>query len=566
MLLKSFSDLRIQLRLVLILSLGLLSAVVQADSFEVSVDRNRLNENETLTLQIKTDQLSLFDSPNLEPLHRDFEVLAQQARTNIQIINGQNRSEKIWEISLLPKRAGTLMIPALTLDHQTSTPITIEVQKAPLNSAQTADVFLHSEIDQQGSVYVQQQLIYTLRLYYATSISDHGLTDLELPDVLLLPLGNRRDFESQLNGRTYNVAEWQFALYPQRSGELVIPSQTFSGRVRQNSRNYALGALKQIRIQSPEHRIQVLPIPEAFAQQPHWLPAASVKLSQKWSGDYSQWKTGTPITRQLVIEAEGITAAQLPPLEMAAVKNVKQYPEPAQQQDSSSDRGFSSQRSVNIALIPTKAGPITLPAIELPWWNTQTQRMEVARLEPMTIEVKADPNAIRPASSAPVAASGQPNVQVMTEPVSVWPWQLWSLISTLLCFVLAVLFWRQRRRLHHLAQTSGLPKKAGQRMTTAALDEADYETVWQQYHRALSQHCQQHQAQQAWQTWLAWQNAQNIITSEAFDQALLVLQQQLYGAQAAPEQWQGTDLLQALKQLSPQPSRLQGQLKSLYPQ
>ncbi|OPX56664.1 Oxygen tolerance [Oceanospirillum multiglobuliferum] len=556
------------LLLLLVLSLGLLSATVQADSFEVSVDRSRLSENETLTLSIKTDVLSLFDSPNLDPLHTDFEVLAQQARTNIQIINGQNRSEKMWEITLLPKRTGTLIIPALVLDKQTSQPITIEVQKAPRNSLQSADVFLHSEIDQQGPIYVQQQLIYTLRLYYATSISDHGLTDLALPDDLLLPLGNRRDYESQLNGRTYSVAEWQFAIYPQRSGELIIPAQTFSGRVRQNSRNYSLGSLKQIRIQSPEHRVQVLPIPDEFAQQPHWLPATSIKLSQKWSGDYSQWQVGTPITRQLLIEAKGLTAAQLPPIELGNLQNLKQYPEPAQQQDTNSAQGFSSQRSVNIALIPTQAGRVTLPAIEIPWWNTNTQRMELARLDEMTIEIQANPNSVAPAEAKPNRSANKPQVQIVRESANLLPWQLFSLSTSIIVLVLAVLFWRQRQQLAQLISTQSAQKTHAHGRTKIPFDNqssAEYETLWRQHQNELLNLCQQHQAQQAWQAWLRWQQVQKIETSVEFDQALIELQSQLYGAQANPEQWQGYRLLQALKQLSPSVQSSSAQLQPLYP-
>ncbi|MFG1491836.1 protein BatD, partial [Oceanospirillum sp. HFRX-1_2] len=179
------------------------------------------------------------------------------------------------EITLLPKRSGTLIIPAISIGDATSQPITLEVQPKPANTQASADVFLHSEIDHSDAIYVQQQLIYTLRLYYATSISDHGLTDLDLDNVLMVQLGNRKDFEARIDGRLYNVAEWQFALYPQSSGELVIPPQTFSGRVRIQNR-YSLGGLKQIRIQSPEHKINVQPVPDSFPANAQWLPARSV--------------------------------------------------------------------------------------------------------------------------------------------------------------------------------------------------------------------------------------------------------------------------------------------------
>ncbi len=158
------------LTLCLLVISSLFASRALADGLEASVDRNRLTENESVTLFLKAPGLQITGEPELGELYRDFEVLAQQVRTNIQIINGQNLSERVWEVSLLPKRTGTLIIPAITIGDASSQPITLEVQPEPTNTQASADVFLHSEIDHSGSIYVQQQLIYTLRLYYATSI------------------------------------------------------------------------------------------------------------------------------------------------------------------------------------------------------------------------------------------------------------------------------------------------------------------------------------------------------------------------------------------------------------
>jgi hypothetical protein len=47
--------------------------------------------------------------------------------------------------------------------------------------------------------------------------------------------------------------------------------------------------------------------------------------------------------------------------------------------------GMVAFREEKIALIPGQAGSYTLPPIEIPWWNTQTQKMEVARIAARTL-------------------------------------------------------------------------------------------------------------------------------------------------------------------------------------
>lgn len=535
------------LTLCLLVISSLFAGLALADGLEASVDRNRLTENESVTLFLKAPGLQITGEPELGELYRDFEVLAQQVRTNIQIINGQNLSERVWEVSLLPKRTGTLIIPAITIGDASSQPITLEVQPEPTNTQASADVFLHSEIDHSGSIYVQQQLIYTLRLYYATSISDHGLTDLDLDNVLLVQLGNRKDFEARIDGRLYNVAEWQFALYPQSSGELVIPPQTFSGRVRIQNR-YSLGGLKHIRIQSPEHKINVLPVPDAFPANAQWLPARSVTLNQEWSGNYAQWQEGTPLTRKLTLQAKGLTAAQLPPLVMPPIQGVRQYPEQPQLNEQPENlnqkgAGLVGEKTLSIALIPTESGALNLPQLQVPWWNTETDQLEYATLDALPLTISADPNKIK--EPEPVASGNNQNQQTQVVPQgedNSFIWQISTLIFATLSAVLATLLWQSKQQLTFARQQVFHGMTAGGAIASQNNAAVEENPIFRQ---ALLNACQQNQARAAWDAWQKWQRAEAPQTTPEFDQALHQLQMALFGPDAQPEKWQGKDLASA---------------------
>lgn len=546
----------------------LFSGITTASELEASVDRNRLTENESVTLFLRAPGLELTGEPDLSELYQDFEVLAQQVRTNIQIINGENRSERVWEISLLPRRTGTLIIPGITIGDASSQPITLEVRAEPTNTQASADVFLHSEIDHRDAIYVQQQLIYTLRLYYATSISDHGLTDLNLDNVLMVQLGNRKDFEARIDGRLYNVAEWQFALYPQSSGELVIPPQTFSGRVRIQNR-YSLGGLKHIRIQSPEHKINVLPVPDSFPANAQWLPARSVTLSQEWSGNYAQWQEGTPITRKLTLKASGLTGAQLPPLVMPPVTGIRQYPEPPQLNEmpdnmNQKGAGMVGEKTLSIALIPTQSGSLNLPEIRVPWWNTETDQLEYATLDALALTISADPK--KAEEPQPVTSANNLNQQTqvaLQSEENSFIWKISTLIFTLLSAVLALLLWRSRQQLtlaqKQLFHGTTLGGGISPQGNTAVAEENPI------FRQALLNACQQNQARAAWDAWQKWQRAEAPQTTPEFDQALHQLQMALFGPDAKPEDWQGQDLGSASEGVKPINKKRDLLLPELYP-
>ena len=66
------------------------------------------------------------------------------------------------------------------------------------------------------------------------------------------------------------------------------------------------------------------------------------------------------------------------------------------------EQGLVTTVVQSVALVPTKVGPMTLPEIQIPWWNTLTNSVEYATLPQQTVQVKQGTN-IPPATSNPPA-------------------------------------------------------------------------------------------------------------------------------------------------------------------
>ena len=118
-----------------------------------------------------------------------------------------------------------------------------------------------------------------------------------------------------------------------------------------------------------------------------WLPANDLSLTESWSQTPPNFVVGEPITRTLTLKADGLTAAQLPSMAMGDSNNFKAYPDQPRLNDKIGSAGISGTRQEKIALIPTRAGEITLPAIEIEWWNLNGKQMEVAKLPARVVTV-----------------------------------------------------------------------------------------------------------------------------------------------------------------------------------
>ena len=133
------------------------------------LERATVQEGETLTLSIESDERQSAARPDLAPLRKDFDVLGTSTSSETSVVNGSRSDRTRWLVRLQPRHAGTLDIPAITVGGEHTAPLVLEVTRmSPQASDQRSrHVFLEVEAGGAGnSIYVQQQIPYTVRLYY----------------------------------------------------------------------------------------------------------------------------------------------------------------------------------------------------------------------------------------------------------------------------------------------------------------------------------------------------------------------------------------------------------------
>lgn len=526
--------------------LTLLPHAALATQIQVTLDRNPVPVNESFTVTFTANEAP-DGEPDFSPLRSDFEILNQGESNQVSIVDGRATRSMSWQLQLLAKAAGTLEIPAIAFGNDRSQPFAVTITHGPVHSRQGGGASIFLEVDAEPrNPYVQAQVILTLRVLSRVGFSG-DLSQPDIPDAVVEKLDEDREYVTLRDGVQFKVDERRFAVFPQKSGRLTIgPVNLTAQLARPGGAGFGpffRPSTRQQRLHSEPIDLDVRPIPAAFTGR-HWLPATSVALSDSWLPATLRVPGGEPLTRTVTLKAEGATLGMLPELTGPDLKlaELRQYPDqPVTHEEKTANR-ILSQSQRKIALMATRPGRFTLPAMEIPWWNTATDRMEVARLPERTMNVLPSaqfpvPDTAPPQSAQAQAPDSSPAPAMLPQDgPDRWAWLALGLGLGWLLTMLA--WWRSRRRPEHAPATA---TAAGSPRESALL-------------RELERACRANDAFAARRTlesWAAlhWPNSPPGCLGERFGGSLGAeyarLNRDLYGAGAGA--WQGDTLWRQFK-------------------
>jgi len=409
----------------LTLLLMLVAATPGMADVRVSLDRDKVYTDDVFTLTIESDGQSSGQPPELAPLQKDFTVLGTSTSTQMSIFNGRRSDKTLWHVQLQPRHSGQLRIPPLRVDGQQTVAISLKVNNPPRQQmAQVGQhVFIETEVNTHGKrPYVQQQIPYTVRLYYDDRLREGELSAPEPKNAVVERLGEEKRYESVRNGRQYNVIERNYVVSPEKSGSLSIPPAVFRGRIAvpqqgrgsRRSRNpmeeflrnspfandpFFSGALgadpfgsafggesdQPITVRSNAVKLKIKPRPATASR--NWLPAEAITLTDSWAKNPPQLKVGEPVSRTITIEARGLSGSQIPELAVTAPTDTRLYPETPAQENRTDGNTIYGVRTQTLTYIPGARGTLNVPAITLNWWNTRRNKAARSTLPAWQLKV-----------------------------------------------------------------------------------------------------------------------------------------------------------------------------------
>ncbi|MEN8134557.1 MAG: BatD family protein [Thermodesulfobacteriota bacterium] len=419
---------------ILICLAALLGPAFALAQLSATVDRDQIALDETLTLTITKDGMSSISSDDLQPLAKDFRIMGQSQSSNTQFINGSVSSFFSLNLVLAPKRAGKLEIPSLSIGKESTDRLYIKVvtQAQPKTKADIAPLYLETDVSAR-TVFVQSQLIFTLRIFWAVEASISEPIDPQLKDALVERLDDAT-FNKVIDGQSYKVFERKYAIFPQKSGVLEIPQvivqATIPNRQRHGNIYDLFGSRGQgVKLRSESESITVKEKPSRYPAGAEWLPTDKLSVAEEWSQEPGELQVGESATITITMAGQGLLGSQLPPIELPETEGVKLYQGKAEVQNLTNSAGITGTRKESIALIPIRAGQVELPEIRVPWWNKKEQKVAYAVIPARQLLIKASTangqttTPIAPAdnlaapASAPVSAAPAPKMTDFNKPL-----------------------------------------------------------------------------------------------------------------------------------------------------
>lgn len=500
---------------------ALLSFSSHANELIAQVSHQSVYEQDQFQLILTYPAATSQGDPDFQALERDFVIVRRQRASNTRIVQGQRESNTQWQLTLSAKRTGELEIPSLSFAGHRSQPITITSKPLPDHVRQQLeqDFFFHVEISRPPYL-VQGQLLYIEKLYTGRQHLQPSLTDFSVDNARVQALAETRQYATNIDHRRYHVYERRYAIFPDRSGTLHIPSQTFQAQVIDNSSGW--GRRQPIRIDSKAIDLTIDGIPHDYPSSA-WLPARELTISEQFSQDLTHWRVGEPLTRSITIRAQGLSANQLPTLADTDIPHLRQYPDQPVFNEAVDEHGVVSDVTWASALVPSREGTIELPEIRIPWWDVQQQKVRYAQLPARTLTVHGNAT-FNPSNDSMVEspittipASNDDPTQRMTNDsayetivISQWLFVAWIVATAILLSTLMYLLWTRQKQQPVQALVARQHRESNETEDAA----------WRQLQRA----CQQGEALSIRQHLIHWANQCHTPNNNALTSVAAILQ------------------------------------------
>lgn len=385
----------------------------------------KLQVGDTLQI-IFEDTQSIQQVPDLSELQKHFVIRGQQSSFNSTVINGAQSQSHQLILSVFPKEAGTFsigpfeinqtLLPAqtVTVSPQTllpaaenaDSPAKAAAGKTDVNQNKTPGIFQVTAEVQPAEIYTGETALYTVRF-----VENIGLTQAQIQmaeegqGYTLVPFGNDRMGQTVFDGQPVRFYERKFLLTPRQSGSVEIPAAGVIGYMPDNSKKsvhtgfpelFGNDAFFDAAFGLPQKEVyrQSQPAQLTVHEKPAdwkgwWLPSRSVSLSETYQMP-EPVKVGQPVERRVRLQASGVEGHQLPLLVQPAAKSIKVYANPDQRTQTVDSNGLTGYEEITFVLVPTESGTVTVPPIQVSWFNTQKKKKETAVLPAREIFIEAE--------------------------------------------------------------------------------------------------------------------------------------------------------------------------------
>ncbi len=204
--------------------------------------------------------------------------------------------------------------------------------------------------------------------------------------LVLNPESGAHKFSEQQGGETWQVQRYQYRVFPQRSGSLTVPALEVAFSA---SAGYGM-PVTDFRFSTEPLSFEASLPPGARADVP-LVSTSRFTVEQTWDPLPGSLKVGDALTRRVVLRAVDLPGMALPMLRVPRIAGIAVYPGQPDLQDRIDRGSLDGERVESQTFVMQRAGSYEIPGSVVQWWNPQTETLAEVAVEPLTIEVAANP-------------------------------------------------------------------------------------------------------------------------------------------------------------------------------
>ncbi|MBX7148251.1 BatD family protein [bacterium] len=412
---------------ILLILLLVISLPAWADiSVNLSADASGITLEDELNVTVSVEGTKGGSDPSF-PAMTGFKIVGSGTSTNLQIINGNVNISKQYTYVLIPQTEGTFILGPVSVfvdgKEFKSNELTIKVERPQQGMPPQAQAvpnprfqqppgqpqqptsqdnlpealgndkpfFITTEVTNQEP-YFNEEIIYKFKFYTSINVGNATLTLPDFKEFLAEELVPEKKYYENIGSRRYVVTEKTISLIPIKTGDITIGETSLRVEVPDTSMgsffndpffNFGHGKTKNVK---------ALPIRVHVNDLPAGAPSSFTNLVGHFEMESdlspSKLKEGESATLTITLKGRGNIKDGVLPNDLK-IGSAKVYADKPVADTVKTEAGLSGKKVFKMALVPGEAGVLTLPPLQLSYFDPEKREYVTLNSKEYSLDVEA---------------------------------------------------------------------------------------------------------------------------------------------------------------------------------
>ncbi|MDY6933056.1 MAG: BatD family protein [Spirochaetota bacterium] len=366
----------------------LVPCILFADiSIELKIEQYEANPSDSIRVVVSVSGTRDAETPKIHGLD-NFIVRKGGTSTRMEIINGSFSSSIDYTYFIQPKRVGAFEIgPAITKVKGNTYRSNVKKLTVKKNLNQKGEtnrpVFLVASVSSNKG-YIEEQLIYTLKLYHLVNVSNVSLSLPDVENISFKQIGKPVEYNAKYNSKSYKVLEVKYSIIPVKAGSYVIdPAKMSMEMIQLRRRSKRPGSIfddffssdpfspfsesRVIETSSESVKLNIFPLP--VKEKPVDFSGLVGSFRIKSTLEPSKIKAGESATLTVTLSGWG-NVNRIPDLHNPEIDEAKIYADQPILTTKPGKQGIEGTKIMKWAVVPEEEGEYKIPPFSLSFFDT----------------------------------------------------------------------------------------------------------------------------------------------------------------------------------------------------